>query len=105
MNKLVKQSYTLQKEYKFHPTRKWRFDYAIPEIKIAIEVEGGIFSNGRHTRGLGYLKDMEKYNEATILGWSLLRYTPQQFNQFKYIEDIEKIINNTVGIIDNNSYL
>jgi len=79
-------------EYKFHPARKWRFDYAIPKYMIAIEVEGGVWNNGRHTRGAGYIKDMEKYNEATILGWRILRYTPQQFNLFRHIEDIKKIV-------------
>ncbi len=64
-------------ELKFHPTRKWRFDYAIPSHKIAIEVEGGVWSNGRHTRGSGFLKDMEKYNAATLMGWRLFRVTPQ----------------------------
>ena len=63
-------------EFTFHPTRLWRFDYAWPECWVALEVEGGIFSGGRHTRGAGFLKDMEKYNEATRLGWRVLRCTP-----------------------------
>jgi len=57
------------KEYQFHKTRKWRFDYAIIEHKIAIEVEGGVYTNGRHTRGSGFLKDIKKYNTATCEGW------------------------------------
>lgn len=64
-------------EYQFHPKRKWRFDYAIPSHKIAIEVEGGAWINGRHNRASGFLKDMEKYNAAAVLGWRLLRVTPQ----------------------------
>lgn len=64
-------------EYQFHPKRKWRFDYAIPSHKIAIEVEGGIWIDGRHNRASGFLKDMEKYNTAAVLGWRLLRCTPQ----------------------------
>ena len=65
------------KEFKFHPSRKWRFDYVIiPEDeKIAIEFEGGVWSGGRHTRGSGYSKDCEKYNAAQCLGWRVLRYT------------------------------
>ncbi len=61
------------KEYKFHNTRKWRIDYAWPEQKLAIEIEGGIWSNGRHTRSKGFINDIEKYNEIVLYGFSLLR--------------------------------
>ena len=64
------------KEFKFHPTRKWRFDYAIPEHKIAIEVEGGVWTGGRHTSPQGFLGDMEKYNTATLMGWRVFRTVP-----------------------------
>ncbi len=64
------------KEFKFHPVRKWRFDYAIPEHKIALEVEGGVWSGGRHTRPQGFLGDIEKYNTATLMGWRVFRTTP-----------------------------
>lgn len=63
-------------EYRFHPSRKWRFDYAWPDKLVALEVEGGVWSGGRHTRGAGFLKDMEKYNEAAGLGWAVVRCTP-----------------------------
>jgi very-short-patch-repair endonuclease len=62
-------------EYRFHATRRWRFDFAWPTQKIAVEIEGGTWSGGRHTRGSGYEKDCEKYNEAVRLGWSVLRFT------------------------------
>ena len=62
-------------EYKFHPTRKWRFDFADLATMTAIEIEGGIFSGGRHTRGAGYAKDCEKYNAAVHLGWRVFRIT------------------------------
>lgn len=65
-------------EYRFHPVRKWRFDYAWVEQKVALEQEGGVFRGGRHTSGFGFLKDMEKYNTATALGWRIIRGTPQQ---------------------------
>lgn len=61
-------------EYKFHPTRKWRFDYADPVNKVAIEISGAVWRRGRHQRGGGFIKDIEKYNEATIRGWRLLQY-------------------------------
>ena len=67
-----------QPEYRFCPDRRWRFDYALLQQKIAIEVEGGVWISGRHSRGAGMIADMEKYNSATILGWRVLRYTPQE---------------------------
>lgn len=79
-------------EYKFHPVRKWRFDYALLEHKIAIEIEGGIWNNGAHVRGKHYSSDMEKYNQAQILGWKVLRYTHEQFNQYTFLNDIYNII-------------
>ncbi len=65
-------------EHRFHPVRRWRFDLAIPIYRIAIEIEGGVWTRGRHTRGAGYLADLEKYNEATAMGWSVLRYGVEQ---------------------------
>jgi len=64
-------------EYKFHAIRRWRFDFAWVEQKVALEVEGGVWTGGRHTRGAGFIKDMEKYNTAIIDGWSVLRCTPK----------------------------
>jgi very-short-patch-repair endonuclease len=63
-------------EHRFHVERKWRFDFAWPDLKVAVEVEGGIWTGGRHTRGAGFLKDMEKYNHAAAAGWCVLRCTP-----------------------------
>lgn len=63
------------KEYKFHETRRWRFDFAWPERKIALECEGAVWAGGRHTRGGGYIGDCEKYNAAVMLGWKVLRYS------------------------------
>jgi len=68
-------------EYRFHPARKWRADYAWPMHLIIVEIEGGAWTQGRHTRGAGYVGDMAKYNAATLLGYRVLRYTPQQLGQ------------------------
>jgi hypothetical protein len=64
-------------EVKFHPTRKWRFDWAWRYEQVALEIEGGAFIQGRHSRGMGMVKDMEKYNQAVLLGWKVLRCTPK----------------------------
>ncbi|MBR1786661.1 MAG: hypothetical protein IJ756_05815 [Paludibacteraceae bacterium] len=64
------------KEYQFYKSRKWRFDYALPKYKIALEVEGGVWTQGRHVRPQGFLGDMNKYNTATLCGWRVFRCTP-----------------------------
>lgn len=65
------------REHRFHPVRRWRFDYAWIEHKVALEVEGGVWTGGRHTRGAGFTNDLEKYSEAAIMGWCVLRVTPR----------------------------
>jgi len=63
-------------EYQFDPNRKSRFDFAWPEAKVALEVEGGVWSRGAHGRGSGIVRDIEKYNRATRRGWRILRVIP-----------------------------
>ena len=65
------------REFVFAPPRKWRFDFAWPDRKVALEVEGGVFTGGRHTSSVGFLKDISKYNTAESLGWHVLRCTPK----------------------------
>jgi len=65
-------------EHRFHSARKWRLDWAWPEQKIALEQEGGIWIQGRHSRGAGMVKDFEKYNTAAAMGWRVLKATPAQ---------------------------
>lgn len=64
----------VQREYLFDTKRRWRFDFALPEQNIAIEIEGGLH-NGRHTRPAGYADDCSKYNAATMAGWRVIRLT------------------------------
>lgn len=66
---------TPEAEYRFAPGRRFRFDYAWPDYMAAVEIEGGTWSNGRHTRGAGYEADCIKYNIATLKGWRVLRFT------------------------------
>lgn len=63
------------REFQFHDPRKWRFDFANLEHAIAVECEGGIWTNGRHTRGKGFEDDCEKYNTAMCNGWHVIRVT------------------------------
>lgn len=82
------------KEFKFHPKRRWRFDYAIPEHRIALEVEGGVWTGGRHTRPQGFLGDIEKYNTATLMGWRVFRTTPDDLYKKKTLDLMKSAILN-----------
>lgn len=64
-----------KREYRFHDTRQWRFDFAWVDSKVAVECEGGVYIRGRHVRGSGFEDDCEKYNEATAAGWRVFRLT------------------------------
>ena len=82
-------------EYRFHDKRRWRFDFAFPEEKIAVEIEGGTFSKSRHTTGTGYEKDCEKYNAAVLNGWRVFRFTGKMitvdnFNNVKELIEEQK---------------
>lgn len=85
-----------EEQYKFHPTRKFRFDFAFPQHKIAIEYEGGIWQKSRHTTGPGYARDVVKYREAVLLGWRVLRYTQVDIDKgegyYQIINDLKKLI-------------
>lgn len=77
-------------EYRFHPVRRYRFDLAWPDKMIAVELEGGVWSGGRHTSGVGFTQDCCKYNLATLMGWRVLRYTANTIPDMEH--DIRKLI-------------
>ncbi len=107
-----------QAEFRFHPKRMWRFDFAFIDYKVAVEVEGGAYANpvycrscgarvtyvgtdgriipllmgGRHNFGAGYEKDVEKYNEAAIHGWLLVRMTAKLVRSKKGLEFIARAL-------------
>jgi very-short-patch-repair endonuclease len=83
------------REFKFHPARKWRFDFAWPARMLAEEVEGGIWTNGRHTRGKGYTDDCAKYNQATLLGWKVLRFPVSEIQSGEALKMIEEMVHAT----------
>lgn len=65
-------------EWRFDAVRRWRFDFAWPGPKIAIEIDGGLFVNGGHNRGAYLLQTYEKCNAAQVAGWRVLHYAPHQ---------------------------
>ena len=64
-----------EREVRFAPPRRFRFDFAFPEQRVAVELDGGTWTRGRHVTGAGFEKDCEKMNLATALGWRVLRFT------------------------------
>lgn len=79
------------REYQFVLTRKWRFDFAWPVQRIAVEVEGGTWQIGRHQRPAGFERDCEKYNEAAFLGWRVFRFTKNMIESGDAIVTIENV--------------
>ena len=80
------------KEYKFHPVRKWRFDYAFTKYLVAVEVDGGVWTGGRHINPAGYINDMEKLNTAASMGWLVLRITTDDRFASKTYELIQQTL-------------
>lgn len=96
------------KEHRFHPTRQWRFDYAWPEFKIAIEIHGAVYDGrwggakgkaGRHTRGKGFEEDRVKMNSAMCLGWKVIEASTGQVKSGKVWGWLESVwgVNSNAG--------
>lgn len=82
------------REHRFHAKRQWRFDIAYPDLKIAVEVHGGVWSQGRHTRGQGFTDDCEKYSHAAIDGWLIVHATTAQVTAGLALQWIEAALQN-----------
>jgi very-short-patch-repair endonuclease len=83
----------LRREYKFHPKRRWRLDFAWPEIKLAVEIQGGVHSRKRsgHTTGAGVQRDYDKNNAAVLLGWRVLFFSSRDLHY--------KTLPRTMGVV------
>ena len=87
-----------KREWRFHQVRRWRFDYALPDLMLAFECEGGVWTGGRHIHPSGFLKDMEKYNTASLLGWVVYRFTPKEARNGEALELYRKAIETAQGL-------
>jgi very-short-patch-repair endonuclease len=64
-----------EREFRFCDQRRWRADFAWPDQRLLVEIEGGTWGGGRHVRGQGFEDDLEKYNAAMLLGWDVARFS------------------------------
>lgn len=84
-----------QRQYKFHPQRRWKADFAWPTQRLIAEVEGIVWKTGeksRHQTGKGFTDDCEKYANAMLLGWRVLRVTPNQIKSGVALDWIEQLL-------------
>ena len=79
-------------EFRFHPVRTWRLDWAWPDHTLGLEEEGGVWSGGKHGRGSGIVKDMEKSNALACMGWRLLRVVPKDLMNLETIAMIKEAL-------------
>jgi hypothetical protein len=90
----------LRERLKAIGVKDWRFDVYLPEYRIAVELEGSVWQNGRHTRGAGFIGDISKYNCATVNGIKLLRYTHTNHAYSDVIADLRRIIDGTITYLN-----
>ena len=81
-----------ERELMLIPGRRFRFDFLLAEFALVIEVEGGTWSGGRHTSGVGFRSDCQKYNMALELGYRVLRYTTDMVTRGEAIAQVERIV-------------
>lgn len=79
-------------EYRFHPSRRFRFDWAWPEHRVALEREGATWTGGRHVSGAGYESDCVKYSEAALLGWVVIRATASMIRDGRALQLLERAL-------------
>lgn len=79
-------------EFRFLAGRRFRFDWCWPDRSIAVEIDGGVWTGGRHTRGAGVERDCEKYALALLAGWRVLRVTTNQVKSGQALGWIERLI-------------
>ena len=87
---------TPEREVRFQPPRRWRLDFAWPAHSLAVEVDGGTWTGGRHTRGQGFENDCEKLNHALLNGWRVLRVTGAMVRDGRALATIEAALSQAI---------
>lgn len=79
-------------EHRFHPVRRWRFDYAFPDLMIAVEYDGLMFRSVGHTSLGAIMSDMERTNQAQLLGWTIYRANAKTVANKEFFAVIEEAL-------------
>lgn len=79
-------------EYRFYSERRWRFDFAWPDNLVALEIDGGLYVNGGHNRGSKIIDEHDKFNEAAIMGWTVLRVDPKKVRSGEALQLIKRAL-------------
>ena len=88
------------REFRFHPERMWRADFAWPDAKLLVECDGGAHGQGRHTRGASFEADLEKLNTATLMGYAVLRYTGKTIKDGTAVDQVQQFLAARVALND-----
>lgn len=86
----------LEREYRFTPPRRWKADFANLDARVLIEIEGGVWTRGRHVTPKGFTKDAEKYLAATLQGWTVVRLVDSQLT-IEIIRDLVEYVRRRVS--------
>ena len=79
--------------HEYRRARNWRCDFAWPDRRLIVEVEGGVYTQGRHVRPSGFTKDLEKYNALTEAGWKVLRFSRREVTSGEALNVIQRVLN------------
>lgn len=81
-----------ERNHRFHPTRRWEIDFAWPEYRVGLEIQGGIWIGGAHARPMNIERDLEKHNALLDLGWRVWHFTPKQVKSGIAVQHLERVL-------------
>ena len=84
----------VEREFFFHPSRKWRSDWRVRDTHVLVEFEGGLFKKraAGHSSVTGILRDIEKYNEAALAAWIVIRIAPNHVRNGEALKWVERAV-------------
>lgn len=93
VRKLLDLGLDVRLEYRFHHSRRWRFDIALLDLELAVEVDGGGWIHGRHHRAAGRANDNEKDAAAQLDGWRVIHVSPEHIANGEALALVERYAN------------